>query len=91
MCYTKGCANPAQYKIAARWSDGVLSELKTYALSCPACLSQWFRLAKQKQSSCRLTAGESLDPVGIFSMERGQRDKKLQRLDELEKEISTEK
>jgi hypothetical protein len=38
-CSGKGCKNQAEYKIAARWSDGVVSELKTYALCCRASAS----------------------------------------------------
>ena len=28
LCTRQGCARPALYKIAARWSDGVTEELK---------------------------------------------------------------
>ena len=38
MCYAAGCPNRAEFKIAARWSDGITTELKTYYLACPACL-----------------------------------------------------
>ena len=86
-CYTKGCKNLAVYKIAARWSDGVISELKTYALSCADCLNAWFHKSRQKQKACRLTTGESLEPPGIYSLERGHRDQELRRLVELEAEI----
>ncbi|MBY0526525.1 MAG: hypothetical protein K2R98_24230 [Gemmataceae bacterium] len=86
-CYRKGCGQLAIYKIAARWSDGVTSELKTYALSCEACLPEWFRLSRQKQAACRLTTAETLEPPGIYRMERGQRDKKLERLSEREAEL----
>jgi hypothetical protein len=78
----------AVYKIAARWSDGVISELKTYALTCPQCLKDWFGRSRQKQAVCRLTTGEVLEPPGIYHLERGQRDQKLQRLPELERELS---
>jgi hypothetical protein len=86
-CYRKDCGRLAMYKIAARWSDGVTQELKTYALSCEECLPQWFRLSRQKQEACRLAARESLDPPGIYLLERGQRDRQLRRLRDLEDKL----
>src|SRR5262245_45543097 len=69
--YHNGCVRPAVYKIAARWSDGITQELKTYALSCAACLPEWFRLSREKQKACRLAPNETLEPPGIYSLERG--------------------
>lgn len=86
-CYTDQCGQLARYKIAARWSDGKTEELKTYALSCGDCLPQWFRRGRQKQAACRLTTGETLEAPGIYHLERGQRDRQLQRLHELEEEL----
>jgi len=83
-CYTKGCKNLASYKIAARWSDGVRSELKTYSLCCVDCLHESFRKSRDKQKSCRLAQGETLEPPGVYQLQHGQRDQKLQRLAELE-------
>jgi hypothetical protein len=88
ICYTKGCNRPAVYKIAARWSDGVTGELKTYGLSCADCLPAWFRRACERKAACRLTTGETLEDPGIFALERGQRDQQLQRLPELEAQLS---
>ena len=48
-CYTKGCKHPAVYKIAARWSDGIVRELKTYGLCCEECLPAWFERGRQRQ------------------------------------------
>ncbi len=89
-CLTKGCENPAGYKIAARWSDGVTEELKTYALSCPACLAGWFRRSRQKQAACRRAPHEVLEPPGVYRLERGRRDRRLERLPELEQQLSAE-
>jgi len=86
-CYQPGCSQPAVYKIASRWSDGVTSELKTYALSCDRCVADWFRKSLQKQSSCRTVAGETLEPPGIFRISHGQRDRQLERLADLEVQI----
>jgi hypothetical protein len=87
LCYTKGCANLAEYKIAARWSDGLIGELKTYGLCCAGCLEHWFRQSVDKQAACRLAPGESLERPGIYHLVRGQRDMKLQRLEHLEEKF----
>jgi hypothetical protein len=87
-CYTKGCGKPAIYKIAARWSDGVTQELKTYALCCADCLPDWFRRSREKQAACRLARGEILEPPAIFSLERGRRDTEINRLRELEDQLA---
>jgi hypothetical protein len=86
-CYTKDCKNLAQYKIAASWSDGVVSELKTYGLCCEACLPIWFQRGRKSYSLCRQTAGERLESPGIYQLQRGHRDQGLQRLHELESEV----
>jgi hypothetical protein len=87
-CFTKGCKNLAAYKIAARWSDGMQSELKTYALCCADCVRDWFKTVVEKQKSCQLTPGETLESPGIYHLQRGQRDPNLQRLADLENEIA---
>jgi hypothetical protein len=84
MCYSQGCDREAKYKIAARWSDGVISELKTYFLSCPECLAELYRAACVKKTACRLAAGESLGEPQVFEMVRGRRDRELVRRAELE-------
>jgi hypothetical protein len=86
-CYTKGCKHLAQYKIAARWSDGVVSELKTYGLCCEECLAKWLQRARQRRQACQLTAGETLETPGIYQMQHGQRDQVLQRLTDLEERV----
>lgn len=88
MCYAPGCANEAAYKVAARWSDGITYELKTYSLACEGCLSNLFRAAKQKRDRCRLAAGESLDEPAIFCLARGERDRELVRCTELESALT---
>jgi hypothetical protein len=90
LCYTRGCSRPALYKIAARWSDGVTAELKTYALCCADCLGDWFRRSRQKHAACRRAPNEVLDPPGIFEWARGRRDRALVRRDELEARLAAE-
>lgn len=86
-CYTKDCKNLAEYKIAARWSDGRTSELKTYGLCCHPCLSAWFKRSRQKQMQCRLAPGETLEPAGVYHLEHGHRDRQLSRLVDLEEKL----
>jgi hypothetical protein len=88
LCSTDDCKNPAAYKIAAAWSDGVVGELKTYSLCCEEHVGDWFLQARAKQKASRLTPGETLDPPGIYHLRRGQRDKALERLTELEQQLS---
>ncbi len=85
LCYTPGCGRPAAYKIAARWSDGLTEELKTYSLCCADCLAASFGRSCQKQAACRRAPGEVLDPPGVYELTRGSRDRVLPRRRELER------
>ena len=87
-CYRRGCEQLAVYKIAARWSDGVTHELKTYALSCADCLAEQYRQSRIKQKACRLAKGETLEMPSIFDLVRGERDQRLQRREDLENALS---
>src|SRR5262249_16133952 len=77
LCYTAGWGQAAVYKLAARWSDGVTEELKTYGLSCAACLPDWLARSRQKQKACRLAVNETLEPPGVWELVRGARDRQL--------------
>jgi hypothetical protein len=87
ICYRPGCGRPAVFKIAARWSDGVTQELKTYALSCPDCLAEQFRKSREKQAVCRVAVGEKLGVPGVYELARGQRDTQLVRRVDLEEQL----
>jgi hypothetical protein len=87
LCYQPNCGSPAVYKIAARWSDGKTAELKTYSLCCAECLPECFRRSCAKQAVCRLSGNETLEKPGIFLLHRGQRDRQLQHLPELEEQL----
>ena len=86
-CYTKGSKNLATHKIAARWSDGKAADLKTYGLCCEACLPTWFRQSRERQQAGHLAPGETLEPCGIFGLQRGSRDQHLNRMTEIEQAI----
>ena len=84
-CYGPDCGRLAVYKIAARWSDGVTHELKTYALSCAECLADWLVRSRTKQAACRLAPCETLEAPGVYEILHGQRDQQLKRRQDLEK------
>ena len=86
-CYAAGCEQPAAFKIAARWSDGLTHELKTYYLSCPACVAGLLAAARVKRAACRLAPGETLDEPGVYELHRGERDKTLKRRPDLEESL----
>jgi hypothetical protein len=85
LCTTSGCHAAARYKIAAGWSDGVKRELKTYALSCPACLPRDYATAVVKHAASVLAAGETLLPPAVYERGHGS-PAQLTRRAELEKE-----
>lgn len=84
ICYSPKCPSLAAFKVAARWSDGITDELKTYFLSCPDCLAKLIAMAVSKRAACRLAPGETLDAPGIYELNRGERDKTLRRRYDLE-------
>src|SRR5688500_14980655 len=91
LCYATSCSAPAEYKVAARWSDGATDELKTYSLCCAACLPKLFAAAVAKRAACRLAPGESLDAPGVYELARGARDRTLMRRTDLETHLSSER
>jgi hypothetical protein len=83
-CTRPGCRAPAVYKIAARWSDGITQELKTYALTCSDCLAAELARSRTKQAACRLAAGETLERPGVYELAHSLRDHQLRRRADLE-------
>ncbi len=79
-----GCDSPAEFKIAAEWSDGPTNELKTYYLSCAACLKSHLNRAGHKQRACRLTPGETLAAPGVYELTPGVLNHNLSRRMDLE-------
>jgi hypothetical protein len=86
-CYRPGCPEPAVYKVAARWSDGITRELKTYSLCCAGCLAHEYRRATSRWAECRTAPGETLERPGIYLLARGSRDRQLTPMPELEAEL----
>jgi hypothetical protein len=79
-CSLPGCNELAAYKIAAHWSDGSFSELKSYGFACSDHLGPVFRDAEQRRQQYAPSAGETLEEIGIYKYEQGKRDRVLQRL-----------
>ncbi len=90
LCYQPGCGQPAVYKIAAEWSDGVTNELKTYGLTCAEHLRVWYQRALQSQKRCRLAPGEYLGEPAVYRFEPNVRDVQLVRLRDLETQLRRE-
>jgi hypothetical protein len=86
-CTHRNCSRTAEYKVAARWTDGVIEELKTYALCCAVCLPEAYASSRRKRSACRLSGSEKLDQPGIYRLEHGRRDAGLKRLTDIEQKL----
>jgi hypothetical protein len=70
-CGTPGCQKPATYKIAAPWSDGRFTELKTYGLACLDHFGQMFRDAQSHRRAYSPTAYETVGEIGIYRCGKG--------------------
>lgn len=79
-CTHPGCSAPAQYKIAAMWSDGRFRELKTYGHSCVDHLGDLFHGAEERWENTTRVTGEMIEEVGIYRFRPGLRDAFLERL-----------
>jgi hypothetical protein len=79
-CNVTGCGEPAAYKIAAPWSDGAFTELKTYGHACSEHLGKVFREAEQRREAYVPLESETIEEIGIYRYEQGKRDRQLQRL-----------
>jgi len=79
-CAVPGCGESASYKIAAPWSDGSFSELKTYGHACFDHLGAVFHSAEERRQEYTPSPGETIAEIGIYQYEQGRRDKQLQRL-----------
>ena len=88
-CSIPGCEEPATYKIAAPWSDGSFSELKTYGHACSDHLGVVFRDAEERREGYQPAPGETIEEIGIYRYEQGKRDRQLQRLWGLEENYRT--
>ena len=79
-CSHPNCSEPAAYKVAARWSDGRFSELKTYGFACSDHLAEVFRDAEARRLDYTLSPGEVIEEIAIYRYDPCKRDRQLQRL-----------
>jgi hypothetical protein len=79
-CSFPGCHEPAAYKIAARWSDGRVAELKTYGFACADHIGVVFRDSERRKHEYAPAPAESIEEIAIYRFEPGKRDRMLQRL-----------
>lgn len=84
LCEGPTCRQLAVYKIAARWSDGLTSELKTYGLACESCLNSLYQASINRQLTARMLPGEVGERPGIYRLHGGEKDRDLVRMNELE-------
>jgi hypothetical protein len=79
-CSLSDCHEAAAYKIAARWSAGTISELKTFGFACSDHLGPVFREAEARREDYEPSEGEVIEEIAIYKYENGKRDRQLQRL-----------
>jgi len=79
-CDAPQCQRLAIYKIAARWTDGITAELKTYSLCCADCLAQAYHSAVERHLRCHTTAGETVEHPAVFHYVSATSDQALQPL-----------
>lgn len=79
--------SPARYKIAAEWTGGGFTELKTFGFADDTCLERVFRKAEERAQKFRAADGESLGEMGVYLMEKGRHDYELVRQLELEAKL----
>jgi hypothetical protein len=80
---------PATYKIAAEWTGGGFTELKTFGFANDACLDRVMRAAIERAKKIRLAEGESLGSMRIYRLDATKHDYELTPAPELEKRFSS--
>jgi hypothetical protein len=65
------CGAAASVKIAAPWSDGETTELKTYSLCCDACLPAELDAARDRRAACPTEPSETLGDLTVFRLADG--------------------
>jgi hypothetical protein len=77
-CETPGCKELAEYKVAAYWSAGKFSELKTYGLACAAHYEQSYRDALRRRKNHPPSPEEAQGEMQVFRFEKGKSVSKLE-------------
>ena len=79
-CGVPGCGGQAEYKIAAPWSAGRFSELKTYGLACADHYAQAYRDALRRRKIHPPSREETVGEIGVYRFEKGGADRALERV-----------
>jgi hypothetical protein len=70
-CGVPGCGGEAEYKVAAPWSAGRFSELKTYGIACEAHYAQAYRDALRRRKVHPPSNEEAQGEIGVYKFEKG--------------------
>jgi len=79
-CSKSKCGKPAAYKIAAPWSYGQFSELKSYGLACSEHFGDTYREAQGRSKEHHASGEEAVGEISVYRYEKGKLDKHLERL-----------
>jgi len=79
-CSAPECGQPAEYKVAAPWSNGTSRELKNYGLACEGHRDSLLARAQLHRQGLSVAEGETVGGVGLYRLESGKRDAQLSRL-----------
>jgi hypothetical protein len=79
-CGAPGCGAAAEYKIAAPWSAGRFSELKTYGLACEQHYVQVYRDALTRRKDHPPSSEEAQGEIAVYRFEKGKAGAALQQV-----------
>lgn len=77
----------AKYKIAAEWSGGGFTELKTYGFADDECLQRVFDSAYDRAAEFRLLEEEVMGELRVYVLDSSRHDYELQRATDLERKL----
>lgn len=77
-CGTPGCRGLAEYKVAASWSAGRFSELKTYGLACADHSTQTYNDALSRRKVHPPSAEEAQGEIALYRFEKGKANAALE-------------
>ena len=79
-CGAPGCGHPAEFKVAAPWSYGRFTELKTYGLACAAHRDQTYQAAVARGQKHPSSSEEKVGEIGVYRYEKGLHDRDLEKV-----------
>jgi hypothetical protein len=78
---------PAKYKVAAEWTGGEYSELKTYGFADDECVLDVYRAASARLAKFCSCDGETLGPLHIYRLDTERSDAKLELAGDVEEMV----